>query len=221
MIDTIKMIDFMGLSDCKCNYFQCFDSFVPINYSFEKSKKYCIISDFHNGSWGLASCIGGNCAYSTGTVYVNSKITKVEDLKHYSCFVAANELNGINHLIERVPVKIILNHYLKESGLRLRLKDIQDVFHLSNNNLEKPFIEQDKSIWMSSLAMGYVQGKDIFCFPWLNENEIDHFLLAHDIGVIDFLKDNNKIVVVPSNQIILSSYCDNTIVFEGAEVHYS
>ena len=215
------MINFTALSNCRCNYFQCLDSFLPINYVFENAKTYCIISDFRHGSWGLASCIGGNCTCSTGTLYVNDNIASIEELKKYSCFIASNELNSFNSLVKRIPIKFILNHYINKSGLGLQLKDVKDIFCLSNDVIEKTLLEQDKNIWMSSLAIGYVQGKDIFCYPWLNENEIDHYLFAHKIGVIDFLKNNNKIIVVPSSQKNLSLYCDNAIFFEKAEIRYS
>lgn len=62
------------------------------------------------------------------------------------------------------------------------------------------------------MAVNFALGRDIFCYPWLNLNDIERFKTACEHKVIDFLKRTGKIIIVPSSQKnlaqILRSYID-------------
>lgn len=50
------------------------------------------------------------------------------------------------------------------------------------------------------MAVNFALGRDIFCYPWLNLNDIERFKTACEHKVIDFLKRTGKIIIVPSSQ---------------------
>ena len=91
----------------------------------------------------------------------------------------------------------------------------KDIFCLSDGRFKRPLSEVSGEIWLISLAVNFALGKDIFCYPWLNQLDIERFKTAYEHNVIDFLKKENKIIIVPSSQKkILRRYCDHMIIFD-------
>ena len=90
---------------------------------------------------------------------------------------------------------------------------------MSDERFEYPLNEVSGEIWFISAAIQFALGKDIFCFPWLNMYDISYFNTMCELGIIDFLRGNGKIVLLPTNQKrIAKKLCDHTILFEKYKI---
>ena len=93
---------------------------------------------------------------------------------------------------------------------------------MSDERFERPIAYISGEIWLASLAIGFSLQKDIFSFPWLGERDIGIFKTIKQLGIIDFLKKNRKIILVPSSQKgVLLNNCDASIVFKNRQVFLS
>lgn len=58
-------------------------------------------------------------------------------------------------------------------------------------------------------------------FPWLNMRDISRLRAMDQLGILDFLRQNGKIVLVPTSQKRdAKKLCDRLILFERKKVSY-
>ena len=220
MIDTIELINFSGVSNCRFSAYSCTESFPPVDYTFEKGKTYCIISDFGCGSWGLSNCLGGDGSITCGEILVNGATSRLDDLIKYSCFVSSLRVYGMKIKPKKDSIRICIERALKNNRL-FCVNDIKRIFCLSDERFERPIAYTGGETWLASLAIGFSLQKDIFCFPWLSERNIEIFKMTKRMGIIDCLKNNNKIVIIPSSQKdTLINCCDASIVISNRRVSF-
>lgn len=222
MIETIEVRNFQGIAKCKSMTFQSIESFMSINYSFKKGKVYGIISDFGCGGWGLSTCIGGRFFREyDGDVIVNNQKQSLIELKKHSCFVTDNDYNNLKINQKKDSIRKCIEKALKKNNGNYSVSEIKSIFCLSDGRFDRPLSEASGEIWLASLAIGFSLEKNIFCYPWLNEIDANRFKIANNLGVIDFLKIKEKIIIVPSSQKdFLSSFFDNMIIFREGHVYY-
>lgn len=97
-------------------------------------------------------------------------------------------------------------------GFNYTLDDIKMTFHLTYNRFDRPLNEASGEIWSISVAIHYALGKDIFCFPWLNALDFSRYQAMVELGIIDYLKRKDKIILIPTSQKRLAKkYCDSII----------
>lgn len=220
MIDTIELVEFSGKADCTCDFYKCVESFPKLNYTIKNGKTYSIISDFGCGSWGLANCLSGNGSILSGEVLVDGKRTRLGDLIRYSCIVSSTNIFGMKIKPKKDSTKKCIEKALKDNHT-YSVSEIKKLFCLSDERFERPIAYISGEIWLASLAIGFSLQKDIFSFPWLGERDIGIFKTIKQLGIIDFLKKNRKIILVPSSQKgVLLNNCDASIVFKNRQVFF-
>lgn len=210
MVNTIKVINFQSVAECRFLQYQSTETFLPINYQFVKGNLYGFVSDFGCGSWGLATSLGGRCCSFSGKVMLNDIEILPSKLLEHSCFVAEIHKTDINK-----TAKQCIKKALSTSHISYSTEVVKEKFHLTNERFDRKLKYVSGEVWNASLAIGFATGKDVFLFPWLNINNIARFQTAVELGIIDFLKSEGKIIIVPSsNEDILKKYCDCIIKFE-------
>lgn len=222
MIETIELINFQHLIECKGWLYQSRESFLPINYEFKKGNVYGFVSDFGCGSWGLSTCLGGWCSNDySGKILLNNNLIFANQLTPYSCFVTEKIIPNINSSNLLLTPQECIAKALKISKQDFQIEEIRDIFCLSKNRFERSLDFSSGEIWHISMAINFALGKDIFCYPWLNLIDIGRFKIAVELNIIDFLKQTGKIIFVPSSQEkILKKYCDHTITFGKDKIKY-
>lgn len=218
MVEMIELYNFHDEVLCKMptaiESYRSYEYIRPLDkYRLEASNVYGIICDFCTGGWGLVSCIGGRVTRECqGTVIVNGKKIAAKKLGKYSHFIP--ELPDSPHLFpnKKHSAREHIEKALEISGLPYSAEEIREIFHLTDVRFDRPLNWISDEIWAISTAIGFALGKDIFCFPWLNMIDIFYFNQARIRGVIDFLKSQGKIILIPSSQRDeLKQYCDHTI----------
>lgn len=237
-------IDFkplFGSADCSYSLYTCKDSFPEFSLTLESGKIYGFISDFCAGSWGAVNCIAGKGWLSTETkIYLdNNPIIDYPYNFPYSCtFKKCNELNmkcnkklrDISCIITEIvfPYKPFLKKHLTARNCiqyaidrkltKYSFNEIKEIFYFSEGT---PVPRYDRylkytsgEIFQITLAINYVLGKKIFCFPWLGTREIGR--IDGLLPIINFLKKEDKIILIPSSQYEkLKDICDNFVIFDS------
>jgi len=218
MIESIQCINFQDMVNCKSLLFQSKESFLCLNYKFLCGNIYGLVSDFGCRSWGAATCLGGRFSeHFTGKLLINNNDISENHLSQYAAFIGENTFEGINSLENLLTPKECIENSLSISKLTYSLTEIKDMFGLSNERFERNINNVSGEINRISIAINFALGKDIFCFPWLNEHDIYNVSKP----ILDVLKKNNKIVLIPtSQQSQVKKISDHLIIFNRSGVKY-
>ena len=219
-IFSLKFIEFQDMVECDSMNFHSRESFLPINYEFKPGNVYGLISDFGCGSWGLSTCIGGRFTTNhSGKILLNKNEITSDELKKYGCFVCEKNYEILNIKDNFSSPRECIEKALSFTMQPYSSKQIKEMFSLSNERFERPLSYASGEIWLISIAINFALGKQIFCYPWLNEIDIGRFQIANTHNIIRLLKDTGKIVIIPSSQKnILRKNCDHTILFHKSKV---
>lgn len=221
MINTINLINYQSIAECRTDWQYSREGFMRITYQFKKGNVYGLVSDFGCGSWGLATCIGGRGDGFTGKIMLNDSEISPQELYAYSAFVTEKLIPEVNCIADLRNAKDCIQKALNISGQKYSVQDIKSIFHLSDDRLTRSLDYVSGEIWIISLAIQFALGKEIFCFPWLNEQDILKFCGMCELGIIDFLRSADKILLVPTSQTkVVKKYCDHIIIFEREKIRY-
>jgi hypothetical protein len=181
-----------------------------MSYEFLGGNIYGLCSDYGCGSWGVSDCIGGRCSEYEGSIQLNGKNVGCSELLAISCFVSEYSF------LDEYPDKKILSardaisNALASSNAPYTVDEIKRIFALSEERFDRDIWYVSGEIWRISIAVGFASAKDVFCFPWVNEREIDQVYLS----ALSILKKHSKLILIPSSQErSLKKICDHTILF--------
>ncbi len=216
MIETIDLINYRSSAICKTENRCDMDAFPFVTYQFKKGNVYGLISDFGDGSWGLATCIGGRGSKEyDGKILLNNAEIPPQNLSEYSAFIREKVISKVNFADNLGSARECIQNALKISGLNCSVDDIKSLFKLTDSRFDRTLDCVSGEIWQISMAIQFALGKDIFCFPWLNIREFSRFEGMCEEGIISFLKSENKIILVPtSRKKEAKKLCDRIICFE-------
>lgn len=213
----IELKEFQDCVSCQSNLYSSRESFLKVNHLFNGGKVYGFASDFGCGSWGLATCLGGRSENPDGEVLLNGKTIHCNELSKFSCFISESIFPEINSIDDYLTPKLCIEKALSISKLNYTVEEIRNMFCLSgyNERFERDLRYVSGEIWAISTAIGFALGKEIFCYPWLNEREIIRAHKPH----IELLKKHNRIILIPSSKKKqLKKICDNLLIFENGKI---
>lgn len=222
MIKSLKFINFQDLVECQSATFCSKEAFLPITYEFKPSNTYGLVSDFGCGSWGLSYCIGGKTSKQyNGKILLNGEEIMADELSQHSCFITEINYTDLSITQETSSPKECIEKALSISLLPYSVSQIKTLFCLSNDRFERPLAYVSGERWFITMAINFALGKQIFCFPWLNERDIVYFEIAYKQGIIKQLTSLGKIIIVPSSQKqVLRKYCDHIVIFDKQRIAY-
>ncbi len=216
MIKSIQCVDFQDLVTCKSSLYQSKESFLKINYTFHAGNIYGLISDFGCGSWGTVSCLGGRFSkHYTGQIIINNGEISPINLAHHSAFVGEHIIDSINSPENLLTPKECIEKSLTISKLPFSIVEIKDMFGLSDERFVRNLEYVSGEINRISIAINFALGRDVFCFPWLNE----HSILNVSIPILNILRKYKKTILIPtSQQSQAKKFSDHLIVFEQGKI---
>lgn len=147
---------------------------------------------------------------------LNGNKVNPRELKDKSCFIAENQIEGINTPIDMGTARTNIEKALAISGLPYSVSQIKELFHLSDGRFDRDFRYVSGEIWLMSMAIGFAMGKDLFCFPWLNK--IEFYRASAAKPILMFLKEKGEIILISSSQKKeLSKISDHRLILNPAK----
>jgi hypothetical protein len=179
-----------------------------INATYECGKAYGLIGELVFGAPAISWTIAGNMVPSEGEILVNGNVANRHLLQQISHSVW---LGPKDPWLFRKDVKTLIAVGLRESRIEFSLGEIVEVFGLER--LDRPLKFCGNERWRASIAIGFSQGKSVFCFPWLWYDFVRQYKKLWMKRVFGFLKENNRLVVVPTGNDEISEICDEVAIF--------
>lgn len=87
----------------------------------------------------------------------------------------------------------------KKNKTNYNTKQIIERFCLSQDRLERPLFQCGNEAIRCMVAIGLLEGKDLFCFPWYSKTKFDFYKTTLDF-VLKELEKDQKIVLVPMSE---------------------
>lgn len=193
----------------KCNLFHhgvVLDCLKKQYLEFEQGNLYGIIGEFGNGGAALSCGITGNTNYYEGQIFIDDKETSIEYLAKNSWYVG-NDLYSSNSKkfwgsklrITKNTIKEQIEYGIQKNNHVLDFCAVQNLFNLSNERVNRNIDYVSGERWKASVAIGFANGRSIFCYPWFNSRDIDH-LEEQLTCTITSLLDFGCIVIIPTTQ---------------------
>lgn len=167
---------------------------------------YGIIGEFGMGGAALSCGITGNTNIYSGKVIVNEKEEPMEYLIQRSWYVGTdlyqNKSHGLffkRHKINKRTIKEQIEYGINTIRTELEIDTIQREFDLSNERINRNIEFVSGERWKASAAIGYSNGKKVFCYPWLNTKDLNQFKEQLE-ATIDTLLKLDCIIIIPTTK---------------------
>lgn len=216
----VKLTNLDSVNDPELfNYGKIRDYCKSFNYTFEGGKAYGIIGEIGEGGWALSYILAGRCKPLEGKIEINDIASDQKILQKYSCYVGEGiSINKYKFLFKRATVRDLLHQ-----GIRQRkcpndcIDDIVNLFGLSKERLNRTIENYSGERWRASLAVGYANGRQIYCFPWLNSNWLNKYIIGmrEFASILALLKETGAIIIIPTmTDELLKGYVEDFIYFK-------
>lgn len=173
---------------------------------FEQGNLYGIIGEFGDGGAALSCGITGNTNYYEGQIFIDDKETSIEYLAKNSWYVGSDlyssnskKLFGSKPRMTKNTIKEQIEYGIKKINHDLDFCTVQSIFALSNERVSRNIDYISGERWKASVAIGFANGRSIFCYPWFNSRDIDH-LEEQLMCTITALLDFGCIVIIPTTK---------------------
>lgn len=212
---TLTLDEFEPYAQCSMSGCTLFDAFRPVSCKLEAGRVYGLLSEFAGGAWAFSWSVGGRAnRYREGRMLLNGQPVTDGEMAARACFVG--ELPE-KHLLRCCypTVRRRIERALKRSGLPYTAEQIKDMFALTDARFDRRIDRTSGESWLISQAVGFAQGKEIFCWPWMDRRFTNWFTASKEHGIFDVLRAHGKIVLVPSSrERMLREGCDQVLRFD-------
>ncbi|MFC0211109.1 hypothetical protein ACFFK0_01385 [Paenibacillus chartarius] len=171
------------------------------SYTFSGGKIYKLVGEFGDGGASISYLITGNISDVSGIAF-NNRTVDIRDLKRICSLLDDNISKNINIFMRNTPViKLLQDEIKKKNSPVSDVNKILEIFGLSNERVQRPISKMGEERYRASLAIDYVQGKLIFCFPWYNSTFLRGYVLNEKlISVLKFLREQGFIIIIPCSE---------------------
>ena len=179
----------------KHSYLGClYSSKMEVSYVFEPGCNV-LEGNFYTGGWTISYIL------AKGKINCIENMNKKElcKIKRGSYYVG-NIPKFLKTLCKPIRIKQWIQFYLKISKIGLSYEWIVNSLELEEVRLERPLLYIGSELWVYSFAIGLAMGKNIFCFPWFSESnlQVKHYRIELIARVA---KELGYIVILPAESI--------------------
>lgn len=188
-----------GYITCKSRYYQCLDIIDYKTYNFSSGIN-SLYGEIDSGNWAISCLLSLYrdksddfiLTYPT-MVEVNGNDIQIADLLKHSCYMDESYPLFSKHY----SVDKLVSMGIRNNGLKLSAEDVRDLFHIDAERFSRPISGTGNEVFKCMAAIGYVNNKQVFCFPWMSQRRIDGFH-KHLSGLLSILETLDMIVILPS-----------------------
>ena len=125
-------------------------------------------------------------------VEINGNTMPLEELLPYSCYMDRH----YPLYSTRKTIRQMVTRGIKKNHLDMSADDVRDLFQLDSQRFERPLQQVGNEKFRCMGAIGYVYGKQVYCFPWLSASRFEAYH-GNMTWLLDTLKSLEMIAIVP------------------------
>ncbi len=171
-----------------------------ISYVFTFGKSYLLDSGLGEGGWALSWIIGGVFNPEFGEITRNDLNYSQEERKR-DAWCVRHSIIKVQRFSFREPtvgeqiqygLRTIHNQFLTSE------QEIMKRFRLTPERYIRPLRQLSHEAWRASCAIGLANGKNIFCFPYIDPEFIEDYYGIWLKEMLDLLKDSGALILFPA-----------------------
>lgn len=192
--DAIKYNQLRGWISCKSNIYSSIECLSPFDLTFHEGCVYGLRGPIGSGNWGLAKAISN---LNLGRVYCEQIIYKNNIIDFYEANSMVCDIDRYieNIITDNYTVKELIQRHISKSNKKISEEDVAESFHLTAERYERRVTEVGNEIFRIAMAIGFIDGKVIFTFPFIGETEA--IIVETTKCCYEFLKSNRIIIIIP------------------------
>lgn len=207
ILEKIVLENFSAGGECNLFHHGVVRDFIDKRcFEFHKGNFYGIIGEFGYGGAALSCGITGKTNFYEGRISIDNKEVSIEYLKQNSWYVGndlykykTKDLFGSSPKIMKNTIKEQIEQGIRNGNHELDFHMIQNIFGISDERVGRNIEYVSGERWKASVAIGYANGKKIFCYPWMNSKDINHF--GEQLSsTVKSLLDFGCIVILPTTK---------------------
>lgn len=184
---------------CKSMFYQAKDILSENSkYDFRIGTNY-LHGEIDSGNWAISYllsmypyCADEISLFLPAEVVVNDTQMTLKELSKYTCY-----MDYIYPLFSsKKTVYQLVSRALKKTGVADSAEEIREKFLLDQERFERPLTQVGNEVFRMMAAIGYCNGKQVFCFPWLSKRRFEGYH-KQITTTLDILESLGKIVIVP------------------------
>lgn len=192
-------------------------SLTGFSYSFIFGKSFLLDSGAFGWGETLNWVISGQAIEDSGKVHRNGLYFRERERKKDVWFVRGSSIKPGWIVFREPTIQEQVRYGLRtcKNQICTSEQEVMDVFRLTPIRYQRPIRTLSAEAWRASCAIGFVNGRRIFCFPHMDESAV---LLYYDLwlkDMIGFLKNSGSLVLIPTAvNDVTRNLCDDIVAFE-------
>lgn len=182
--------------DCHSNFYESTGVLRP--YTFHSGKNI-LEGEIDSGVWELSYLLSmyhkrekDFISFNEPTVTKNGQEIPLEEILSKSCY-----MDRIDPLFDtEQTIRSLIEEGVKQNQLSLTAIEIQTLFQLDQERLDRPVSQVGNEQFRAMAAIGVAMGKEWFCFPWLSRKRTEDYGLQLSFAV-DQLEKLKKNIILP------------------------
>ncbi len=178
------------------NYGSIRDTIAHISCSFT-SGTYVLEGECATGGWALSSILSGRSEFDGQILLDGSICTQKQLMMNYGCY-AGDRLIKPSLFSKKISIKDQIEFGVSQGkSFGYTTEQIKDLFGLSSERFSRTIEQTGIERWRCSLAIGFANGRVIYCFPWMNSIKLLELkrCLQECLPILDRI---NAIVLIPT-----------------------
>lgn len=187
-------------------YIHCKSRFYSVNDNVSADTKYDFtvglnksVCEIDSGNWAVSYLMSmyihsakDFVLFRQPQIKVDSKSTTIEELSQKSCY-----MDTLYPLFsKKTPVHKLVAKGIKINKLDTTAENIRELFCIDKERFTRPLSGVGNEIFKAMAAIGYVNKKEVFCFPWMSHKRFESYH-ANLTEVLRILEDLNSVIVLP------------------------
>ena len=197
-MEKIELRDFNVISSCDLfRHGTVVDNLAFNNFEFHVGKFYGIVGEFGDGGEALSYGMAGKADICKGEVYVDDRKSSLEFLFQNSWYIGSDLKVPKWYPKKKKTIKWQIAYGARKFKQEHDADTIQRLFRVSDERVNRNINFVSGERWKASAAIGFANGRRIFCYPWMNTRDV-RLLKEQMAGTIEFLLASKCIVILPT-----------------------
>lgn len=173
-----------------------------ISYDFNTGV-YILLGEIDSGAWAFSSTLCSRkrkdtCIIDDNTkFYIENKEASLDDVRKISCDLDAKT----NTASLNKSVKNMMEDAIEKYKLPYNATEVKKKFHLTDARYNRSLNFSGNERFRCNAAIGFMQGKRIFCFPWMSQRA-EKYYRGNIYETCEILYDLGCIVLLPCSELV-------------------